>query len=61
MNDLVVRAALDDEPRHIRHAAMTDPATAAALPVKQIWRLCDDMVSAHRDRLQPSLRRLLGD
>ncbi|MFF1697759.1 alpha-glucosidase/alpha-galactosidase [Streptomyces sp. NPDC058257] len=61
MNDLVVRAAIDDEPRHIRHAAMTDPATAAALPVEQIWRLCDDMVRAHGDRLQPSLRRLLGD
>lgn len=61
MNDLVVRAALDDEPRHIRHAAMTDPATAAALTVEQIWRLCDDMVSAHAERLQPSLRPLLGD
>ncbi|MFE6158099.1 alpha-glucosidase/alpha-galactosidase [Streptomyces sp. NPDC056486] len=61
MNDLVVRAAVDDEPRHIRHAAMTDPATAATLPVEQIWRLCDDMVRAHGDRLQPSLRRLLGD
>ncbi|MGW5860875.1 alpha-galactosidase [Streptomyces sp. NPDC055239] len=61
MNDLVVRAAIDDEPRHIRHAAMTDPATAAALPVEQIWRLCDAMVLAHGDRLQPSLRQLLGD
>ncbi|GAA3130262.1 alpha-glucosidase/alpha-galactosidase [Streptomyces rectiviolaceus] len=61
MNDLVVRAAIDDEPRHIRQAAMTDPATAAALPVEQIWRLCDDMVRAHTDRLQPALRQLLGD
>ncbi|MEL3944050.1 MULTISPECIES: alpha-glucosidase/alpha-galactosidase [Streptomyces] len=55
-NDLVVRAALDDEPRHIRHAAMTDPATAATLTVDQIWRLCDEMAHAHADRLQPSLR-----
>ncbi|MFD0413433.1 alpha-glucosidase/alpha-galactosidase [Streptomyces sp. NPDC127108] len=61
MNDLVVRAALDDEPRHIRHAAMTDPATAATLTVDQIWRLCDDMVRAHADRLQPSLRVPLAD
>ncbi|MFF2846235.1 alpha-glucosidase/alpha-galactosidase [Streptomyces sp. NPDC058001] len=60
MNDLVVRAALEDEPRHIRHAAMTDPATAAALPVEQIWSLCDDMVRAHGDALQPSLRAVLG-
>ncbi|MFC8432489.1 alpha-glucosidase/alpha-galactosidase [Streptomyces sp. NPDC057253] len=55
-NDLVVRAAIEEEPRHIRHAAMTDPATAAALPVEDIWRLCDDMVTAHGDLLQPGLR-----
>ncbi|MEV0261278.1 alpha-glucosidase/alpha-galactosidase [Streptomyces sp. NPDC050617] len=61
MNDLVVRAAVENEPRHIRHAAMTDPATAATLTVDQIWRLCDDMVRAHADRLQPSLRATLAD
>ncbi|MEW1776653.1 alpha-glucosidase/alpha-galactosidase [Streptomyces sp. NPDC086777] len=59
-NDLVVRAAVEDDPRHIRHAAMTDPATAAALPVEDIWRLCDDMVTAHGALLQPGLRALLG-
>jgi alpha-galactosidase len=60
MNDLVVRAAVDDDPRHIRHAAMIDPATAATLTVDQIWQLCDDMVRAHADRLQPSLRATLA-
>ncbi|WP_413805919.1 alpha-glucosidase/alpha-galactosidase [Streptomyces sp. OE57] len=60
MNDLVVRAALGDEPRHIRHAAMTDPATAAALRVEQIWELCDEMVRAHGERLQPALRATLA-
>jgi alpha-galactosidase len=60
MNDLVVRAAVEDEPRHVRHAAMADPATAAALTVEQIWELCDAMVVAHGDRLQPSLRVVLG-
>ncbi|MFD8724673.1 alpha-glucosidase/alpha-galactosidase [Streptomyces sp. NPDC059629] len=59
-NDLVVRAAVEDDPRHIRHAAMTDPATAAALPVEDVWRLCDAMVTAHGDLLQPGLRALLG-
>ncbi|MFE7440921.1 alpha-glucosidase/alpha-galactosidase [Streptomyces chartreusis] len=59
-NDLVVRAAIEDEPRHIRHAAMTDPATAATLPVEKIWRLCDDMVTAHGNLLQPGLRVRLG-
>ncbi|WP_432196553.1 alpha-glucosidase/alpha-galactosidase [Streptomyces sp. bgisy027] len=56
MNDLVVRAALEDEPRHVRHAAMVDPATAAALPVERIWELCNEMVQAHASFLQPALR-----
>ncbi|MER6466578.1 alpha-galactosidase [Streptomyces sp. NPDC001288] len=60
MNDLVVTAALEDDPRHIRHAAMVDPATAAALPVERIWELCDEMVKAHAPLLQPSLRTVLG-
>ncbi|MYS19501.1 alpha-galactosidase [Streptomyces sp. DvalAA-14] len=60
MNDLVVRAALDDDPRSIRQAAMADPATAATLPVERIWDLCDDMVRAHADLLQPGLRATLG-
>ncbi|NSC20172.1 alpha-glucosidase/alpha-galactosidase [Streptomyces albus subsp. chlorinus] len=58
--DLVVRAALEDEPVRIRQAAMTDPATAATLPPERIWELCDAMVEAHADRLQPGLRALLG-
>ncbi|MFG3281022.1 alpha-glucosidase/alpha-galactosidase [Streptomyces sp. NPDC048111] len=60
VNDLVVRAAVRGEPRHIRHAAMSDPATAAALPVERIWDLCDDLVQAHGPLLQPELRALLG-
>ncbi|WP_329454228.1 alpha-glucosidase/alpha-galactosidase [Streptomyces sp. NBC_01497] len=60
MNDLVVRAAVEDDPRHIRHAAMVDPATAATLTVEAIWDLCDDMVRAHGELLQPSLRATLG-
>ncbi|WP_439680382.1 alpha-glucosidase/alpha-galactosidase [Embleya sp. MST-111070] len=60
VNDLVVRAALEDDPRHIRHAAMIDPATAAVLPVERIWDLCDDLVRAHGNLLQPALRTTLG-
>ncbi|TDV54918.1 alpha-glucosidase/alpha-galactosidase [Actinophytocola oryzae] len=56
MNDLVVRAAVDEEPRHIRQAAMVDPATSGALPVERIWDLCNEMVRAHADRLPPALR-----
>ena len=55
--DLVVAAAVEGDPRHIRHAAMADPATAAALTVEQIWALCDAMVEAHGDALPAPLRR----
>ncbi|GAA2096569.1 alpha-glucosidase/alpha-galactosidase [Streptomyces albiaxialis] len=57
--DLTVRAALDDDPVRIRQAAMTDPATAATLPVDEIWALCNAMTEAHAPRLQPSLRHRL--
>ncbi|MGW7353202.1 alpha-galactosidase [Streptomyces sp. NPDC054784] len=61
VNELTVRAAVDGDPRHVRHAAMADPATAAALPVERVWDLCDDLVRAHGDLLQPELRALLGN
>ena len=54
--ELVVAAAVESDPRHIRHAAMCDPATAAALTVDEIWALCDAMVAAHGDALPPALR-----
>lgn len=60
VNDLVVRAATDHEPRHIRHAAMAGPATAATLPVERIWDLCDDLVRAHGEPLPPEPRAELG-
>jgi alpha-galactosidase len=58
--ELVVAAAVEGDPRHIRHAAMSDPATAAALTVDEIWALCDAMVAAHGDALPPALRASLG-
>jgi alpha-galactosidase len=57
--ELTVAAALEGDPRHIRHAAMADPATAAALTVDEIWALCDAMVAAHGDALPPALRASL--
>ncbi|MFI6318999.1 alpha-glucosidase/alpha-galactosidase [Nonomuraea sp. NPDC050556] len=56
VNELTVRAANDGRPDHIRHALMADPNTAASLTVEQIWSLCDDLVAAHGDLLQRSLR-----
>ncbi|MFN0281685.1 MAG: alpha-glucosidase/alpha-galactosidase [Kineosporiaceae bacterium] len=56
--ELAVRAALDGDPRAVRHAAMLDPNTAASLTVEQIWRLCDALVVAHGDLLPEPLREL---
>ena len=54
--ELVVAAGVEGDPRHIRHAAMADPATAATLTVEQIWQLCDQMVAAHGAALPEPLR-----
>jgi alpha-galactosidase len=57
--ELAVKAAIEHDPRAIRQAVMVDPATAAALPVEQIWELCNDLVVAHSNYLDPSLRAAL--
>ncbi|MBW8802590.1 MAG: alpha-glucosidase/alpha-galactosidase [Catenulisporales bacterium] len=58
--ELVVAAAVEGDPRHVRHAAMSDPATSAVLTVDQIWELCDAMVLAHGDALPAALRTPLA-
>jgi alpha-galactosidase len=54
--ELTVHAAVEQDPRAIRQAAMLDPHTAATLTVDQIWQLCDDLVLAHGD-LMPDWAR----
>ena len=54
--DLTVQAAVRDDPRMVRQAAMVDPNAAATLTVEAIWDLCDAMVEAHGDLLPPALR-----
>jgi alpha-galactosidase len=54
--DLAVRAAVEGRPELVRQAMMTDPNTSATLRVDDIWRLADDMVAAHGDRLPEALR-----
>jgi alpha-galactosidase len=54
--DLTVAAAVEGDARHIRHAALCDPATAATLTSGQIHLLCDAMVKAHADALPEALR-----
>jgi alpha-galactosidase len=59
VNELVVRAALEEDPRSIRQAMMVDPATSAALTVPEIWALANDLVDAHSNYLAPALRTQL--
>ncbi len=54
---LVVEALMTEDPRHIYHAAMMDPHTAAELDLDQIWELVDDLRAAHADWL-PQWARL---
>ncbi|HVN49894.1 MAG TPA: alpha-glucosidase/alpha-galactosidase [Acidimicrobiales bacterium] len=53
---LTVSAAVEGDPRLVRHAAMLDPHTAATLTVDQIWALCNDLVAAHGAALPEALR-----
>ena len=39
---------------------MVDPATAATLPVAQIWNLCNDLILAHNNYLAAGLRSQLA-
>ena len=57
VQELTVRALLDENPEHIYHAAMMDPHTAAELDLRQIRALVDDLLAAHGDWL-PKWARL---
>jgi len=54
--DLTVRAAVEERPEYLRQALLADPATAAQLPVEQIFALADAMVAAHAEYLPVALR-----
>ncbi|QBF30842.1 alpha-glucosidase/alpha-galactosidase [Thalassococcus sp. S3] len=51
VQELTVRALIDQTPEHIYHAAMMDPHTAAELDLRQIRSLVDDLLIAHADWL----------
>jgi alpha-galactosidase len=53
--DLTVRAALEGDPRHVRHAAMLDPNTAATLSLEQIDAVVDELLAAHAGTLPEGL------
>ena len=47
VQELTVRALIEENREHIYHAAMMDPHTAAELDLDQIWNLVDDLIAAH--------------
>jgi alpha-galactosidase len=51
VQELTVRALLEENREHIYHAAMLDPHTAAELDLRQIRALVDDLIAAHGDWL----------
>jgi alpha-galactosidase len=57
VQELTVRALIDETPEHIYHAAMMDPHTAAELDLRQIRSLVDDLLIAHGDWLPPFARK----
>jgi alpha-galactosidase len=48
---LTVEAALTGKRKHIYHAAMLDPHTAAELDLEQIWAMVDELIEAHGELL----------
>lgn len=51
VQELVVRALIDENPEHIYHAAMMDPHTAAELDMRQIRSMVDELLLAHGEWL----------
>ncbi len=51
VQELTVRALIDEKREHVYHAAMMDPHTSAELDLDQIWSLVDHLIAAHGDWL----------
>ena len=60
VQELTVRALVDEDREHIYHAAMMDPHTAAELDLDQIWNLVDDLLAAHGNMLPEWTRAARG-
>lgn len=57
VQELTVRALVEQNREHIYHAVMMDPHTAAELDLQQIWDLTDDLLIAH-DEWLPEFARV---
>ena len=60
VGELTVRAAIEGDPRLVRHAAMLDPNTSSVLDIDAIWDLCNALTTAHGDALPEALRTTLS-
>jgi alpha-galactosidase len=56
VQDLIVRAILEERRDHVYHAAMFDPNTAATLTLPRIHELVDAMITAHGDLMPDFLK-----
>ncbi len=54
--ELTVKAVLEGDREHVYQAALLDPHTAATLSVDEIRRMCDELITAHGDRIPEPLR-----
>lgn len=57
VQDLAVRAVLEEDRRSVYHAAMMDPNTAATLTLPQIWSLVDELLALFRREIPAGLAR----
>jgi alpha-galactosidase len=55
--ELTVRAALEGSRKHVHHAALLDPAAAAALSPDVIHTIVEELIDAHGDALPEGIRR----
>lgn len=55
VQQLTVEAALTGNRDNVYHAVMLDPHTASVLSLDEIWRMTDELIEAHGNRL-PTLR-----
>ena len=51
VQELTVKALLEENREYIYHAVMMDPHTGAELDLDQIWEMVDDLIAEHGDWL----------
>jgi len=55
VQDLTVRAVLEENRQHVYHAAMMDPNAAATLTLPKLWCMVDELLEANRGDIPRAL------